>query len=80
MALLSQLRVWVGATAIPLNHIWYAGLTPGFSGLYQINLLLPDTLDPDPEIRASVGDQLSPPGLKLATTGLAPQPTLAGLR
>ena len=61
---LSELKVLVNGTAADASRIWYAGLSPGFAGLYQINFQLPDTLDPNPEIRIALGDQISPAGLQ----------------
>ncbi|MGA2271687.1 MAG: IPT/TIG domain-containing protein [Bryobacteraceae bacterium] len=63
---LSDLKVYLGGTAIDPARIQYAGLTPGSAGLYQINLVLPDSLGTDPEIRVAVAAQSSPAGLKLA--------------
>lgn len=68
MAQLSALRVSVGGVELRSDDIQYAGLTPGFAGLYQINLRLPEGLGPDPELRAGVAGQASPAGLKLAAT------------
>ena len=63
---LSDLKVYLGGTAIDRASILYAGLTPGSAGLYQINLVLPDNPGTDPEIRVAIADQSSPAGLKLA--------------
>lgn len=63
----ADLTVTLNDTPIDSSRILWAGLTPGFAGLYQINLQLPDTLDPDPQIRIAIGDQISPAGVKLAT-------------
>ena len=49
---------------------FYVGLTPGFAGLYQINLTLPENLANNPSIRIGFGDQLSPEGLKLPLSSL----------
>ena len=62
----SSLTVFLDNVAVSAAQILYAGLTPGFAGLYQINLLLPANLGTDPEIRVAIGDQSSPAGLKLA--------------
>ena len=67
MARLSELRVSIAGSVLPSDQIFYAGVTPGWAGLYQINLKLPLTLGRDPELRAAVGDQAGPAGLKLAT-------------
>jgi uncharacterized protein (TIGR03437 family) len=63
---LSDLKVYLGGTAIDSTRILYAGLSPGSAGLYQINLVLPDNTGTDPEIRVAIADQSSPAGLKLA--------------
>ena len=56
----SQLQIMLNGIQLPVENIYYAGLTPGFAGLYQINLKLPDVLLPDPEIRIVIGTQTSP--------------------
>ncbi len=63
---LAQLQVTIAGVAIQPKDILYAGLAPGFAGLYQVNLRMPDTLPPDPEIRLSVASQISPPKIQLA--------------
>ncbi len=50
---------------VPRNHIYYAGLAPGFAGLYQINLRIPDDAPADPEIRLVTTDAESPPAVRL---------------
>ncbi|MGI8988993.1 MAG: hypothetical protein ACR2I2_05320 [Bryobacteraceae bacterium] len=61
----TDLRVLVGGDAIDPARILYAGATPGFAGLYQINVLLPDRIGPDPEVRISLEDQTSKAALKI---------------
>jgi uncharacterized protein (TIGR03437 family) len=63
----ADLSVMLNDVPIDSSRILWAGLTPGFAGLYQINLQLPDTVEPDPEIRVAIGEQSSPAGVKLAT-------------
>jgi uncharacterized protein (TIGR03437 family) len=67
MARLQELQISVGGVVLAADQILYAGLSPGFAGLYQINLRLPEALGPDTEIRAAVRDQAGPAGMKLAT-------------
>jgi uncharacterized protein (TIGR03437 family) len=59
---MSVFRVVLNGVDVDPGRIEYAGITPGFAGLYQINLWLPDDAPPNPEIRIGYGDQLSPPG------------------
>lgn len=61
----SDLKVSLGGVVMDPVLVKYAGMTPGFAGLYQINLALPGNLGTDPEIRVAVGGQQSPAGLKL---------------
>jgi uncharacterized protein (TIGR03437 family) len=63
---LADLKVLVAGTVVDPPRVFYAGLTPYFAGLYQINFFLPDTVGTDPEIRVAVGAQISAGGPKLA--------------
>ncbi|MGH9657442.1 MAG: hypothetical protein ACRD96_02800, partial [Bryobacteraceae bacterium] len=60
-----ELRVVLGGAELAPERIWYAGITPGFAGLYQINVWLPEPLPRDPEIRLRLGDESSDAGLIL---------------
>jgi uncharacterized protein (TIGR03437 family) len=62
---LADLKITIGAVLVSADRIKYAGLTPGSAGLYQINLAVPDGTGTDPELRVAIGDQATPPGLKL---------------
>lgn len=62
-----ELQVLINGVALPRQNIFYAGVTPDFAGLYQINLLLPDSVPADPEIQIVIGSQSSPPGVQLYT-------------
>jgi len=65
----------VQLNGVPVEHarIEYAGVTPGFAGLFQINVKLPDDLSADPEVRVGT-DRLSPAGRYLATSLRANNP------
>jgi uncharacterized protein (TIGR03437 family) len=63
----SQLQILLNGDPCPSSSIRYAGLTPGFAGLYQVNLKLPDVLAPDPTIQIVIGTQASPPWVQLST-------------
>jgi uncharacterized protein (TIGR03437 family) len=45
---------------IPTGHILYVGVAPGFAGLYQINVLLPEDTPQNPTIRIGYANALSP--------------------
>jgi uncharacterized protein (TIGR03437 family) len=54
--------VLLNGVPVAREDILYAGVTPGFAGLFQINLRLPMDVPPDPEIRSGYPELLSPPG------------------
>ena len=62
---LSQFDVLINGVALPPSAILYAGVAPGFAGLYQVNVQLPDPLPANPQIRLGLGGILSPPGMIL---------------
>lgn len=62
---LSDLTVLLDGVAVDQNRIAYAGVAPGFAGLYQINVKLPDSTGSNPEIRVSIANQASRPGIRL---------------
>ena len=59
---IGHFQVFLNGTPVNGKSIQYAGVTPGFAGLFQINLLLPSDAPADPEIRVSSSGILSPPG------------------
>jgi uncharacterized protein (TIGR03437 family) len=61
----SELQILLNGQPCASSSIYYAGLTPGFAGLYQINLILPDVLAPDPVIQIVIGPQSSPSSIQL---------------
>ena len=59
-------QVLLNGTALDPAQVLYAGICPGWAGLYQIDLILPANASPNPEIRVAIGNQVSPPGILLA--------------
>jgi uncharacterized protein (TIGR03437 family) len=66
----NSFQVMLNGVAVDSRNIVYAGVVPGYAGLFQINLVVPVGTPPNPEIRAGSGDGLSkvlsPPGRFLA--------------
>jgi uncharacterized protein (TIGR03437 family) len=56
---LSQFSLELNGVAVPASAIYYAGITPGLSGLYQINVQLPADAPPTPAIQISIGTAVS---------------------
>jgi uncharacterized protein (TIGR03437 family) len=57
---MADLRVLLSGTPCDPSTILYAGLTPGYPGLYQINLRLPSPLPPNPTIQVAMGTETGP--------------------
>jgi len=64
---ISQLQVLFNGVPSDPRNIYYAGVTPGFAGLYQINIRLPSPLPSNPSVQIGMGAQVSPAGLYLPT-------------
>jgi uncharacterized protein (TIGR03437 family) len=82
---LNEFSVLLDGAPLDASRILYAGVAPGFAGLYQINLKLPEKLGDNPEIRVAVGSalgsQTSPAGLRLPVRAAAgAQPATLGAR
>lgn len=74
-----QLEILLDGMACPPGSILYAGLAPGFAGLYQINLRLPPDAPPNPEIQLVIGGDSSPGFIRLAIQSfLAGAPATGG--
>jgi uncharacterized protein (TIGR03437 family) len=65
ITLLKQLQVLLDGQPIPAENIFYAGITPGSAGLYQVNLRLPAEIGATPELRIALGGQMSQGSLRL---------------
>ncbi len=63
---LASLEVLLNGTAIDPKLVLYAGVTPEYCGLYQINFTIPANAGADPEIRVQIGTEISIPSIKLA--------------
>jgi uncharacterized protein (TIGR03437 family) len=61
----ANLSILLDGVALPASAIDYAGVAPGFAGLYQINMTLPTSTASNPEIRLQLGAAISIPGVHL---------------
>ncbi len=61
IAMRSSFSVLVDGAPVPAQSIYYAGVAPGFAGLYQVNVKMPPSFAPDPEVRIAFGASMSPP-------------------
>lgn len=57
--------VVVGGRELEARHLTYAGVSPGFAGLYEVRFVLPGGVGKDPEVRIRVGERWSQEGLRV---------------
>ena len=61
----SAFTIELDGAAVDPDAILYAGIAPGFAGLYQINLVLPAHVGASPQISIGFADSMSPAGVTL---------------
>ena len=61
----SSFSVQFNGVAVDPGAILYAGVAPGFAGLYQINLRLPGNVGANPQIAIGYPNAMSPAGVTL---------------
>lgn len=64
---LKDMQVLLNGNPLDPSMVLYAGTTPGFAGLYQVNVQLPGDLPGSPEVRIQILGDISPAGYKLCT-------------
>jgi uncharacterized protein (TIGR03437 family) len=62
---LADFRVTLNGETLERSDLLYAGAAPGFAGLYQINMRLPDNTPRNPELRIGFKEVMSPAGVRL---------------
>jgi uncharacterized protein (TIGR03437 family) len=75
---LAIFRVVLDGVEVDPQRVLYAGVAPGFAGLFQVNVRLPEAFGDNPEIRLRASGQTSPAGIHLFAK--TPQPPAAGAR
>lgn len=68
-----EYRVRIDGAELPASAIYYVGVTPGFAGLYQINVRMPKPLSTNPRFEIGVGDNWSTGDLRIAARKSATQ-------
>jgi uncharacterized protein (TIGR03437 family) len=58
----ADFEVWLNGAPVPAARILYAGISPPYAGLFQINLRIPEDAPDDPEIRCGFPGKMSLPG------------------
>lgn len=66
MERMSEFLVEIDGVALPPESILFAGAAPGYPGLYQINVKLPESVSENPHIRLAASGVWSQPGARLA--------------
>ena len=62
---LSDFVLLLDGAPLDASLILYAGIAPGFGGLYQINVQIPNTVNANPDLQIGFGSTLSPARIKL---------------
>lgn len=65
LASLDKFRVLIEGVEISSSCVSYAGAAPGFGGLYQINLQLPQDTPRNPRIQVAVDGRISPDQVRI---------------
>ena len=65
LTLAASFTVTLDGVAVDPGAVAYAGIAPDFGGLYQINLILPASVGPNPQICVGFAGSLSPSGVTL---------------
>ncbi|MBI3665268.1 MAG: hypothetical protein HY236_03435 [Acidobacteria bacterium] len=66
----TSLEATIGGIPLAADDILFAGLAPGYAGLYQFNLRVPTSAPSgDLEVSMKVGEEWTPPGLRIAVEG-----------
>lgn len=64
-----DLLVWLNEHPVPDEDISYAGIMPGFPGIYEIRFRLPASLPSNPQVLLQIGEHTSLEQIRLAVVG-----------
>jgi uncharacterized protein (TIGR03437 family) len=65
IAMIGDFSLSLDERPVDATALYYVGTTPGFAGLYQINLHLPPNAGPNPQIQIAIGAQTSQANVQL---------------
>lgn len=74
LAAIAQLYLSFDGVELPRDRLRYAGLTPGFPGVYELHLVLPEQLPQNPQLELEVAGDAALPGTRLRFQPTVPQP------
>lgn len=61
-----EFKIYLNEVEVAEERVMYAGVAPGFGGLYQVNLKLPNDTPENPQLRMGFGAPSSVEGVQLA--------------
>ena len=61
-------QIKIGNVTVPDNMVLFSGLVPQFAGLYQINVTIPNGVQPTNQVPVVIqmGNNVSPPNVSIA--------------
>ncbi|MBN9662402.1 MAG: hypothetical protein J0H49_29655 [Acidobacteria bacterium] len=80
LAGLGNLHLLIDGVEVPSERIGYVGLSPGFPGVYEIEVLLPGELGANPELLVDLAGTVTESGIRLRLEPTPPQPDAPPLR
>jgi uncharacterized protein (TIGR03437 family) len=80
LAALNHFRLLVDGTEIRQDQLGFVGLSPGFPGVYEINVILPSEVGLNPEVSVDVAGATTESGIRLMLEPTPPQPDAPPLR
>ncbi len=75
-----RFRLLLDGVEIAASQLGFVGLTPGFPGVYEVNVVLPERSGHDPEVGIELPGARTEPGTRLRLQPTPPQPDVPPLR
>ncbi len=62
---IASFGIWLDGVPVDPSAIAYAGVAPDYAGLYQINVTLPASVGPNPQVSIGFPGSVSPSGIQI---------------